>query len=180
MKELEFWKDIDGYEGLYQISSHGRVKSVNRITSNGRNIKERILKFEIDKGGYLRLNLSKNGKREKFKAHRLVALHFIPNPEKKPEVNHTKGDKFNNYYKDLEWHTRQENIEHSFEEKLHSKPRKKVYCQELDIVFDSIMEAKRKLNIDNSSISKCCKGKAKYAGRHSITNEKLTWRYEKI
>lgn len=101
MKEV--WKDIEGYEGLYQISNLGRVK---RVTTG------RILKGGKDKDGYLMVKLYKNNIRSNKKIHRLVAEAFIPNPENKPQVNHADENKTNNSLDNLEWMTAKENINH--------------------------------------------------------------------
>ena len=101
MKEV--WKDIKGYEGLYQISNLGRVK---RVTTG------RILKGGKDKDGYLMVKLYKNNIRSNKKIHRLVAEAFIPNPENKPQVNHADENKTNNSLDNLEWMTAKENINH--------------------------------------------------------------------
>lgn len=110
---LEIWKDIPNYEGLYQISSYGRVKSFYK--------KERILKpsiqhFKYKSKNYKRekIELSKNSIRKSFKIHRLVAQTFIPNPDNKPQVNHIDGNPLNNNVNNLEWCTNQENIIHSY------------------------------------------------------------------
>ncbi len=96
-KSSEIWKDIKDYESLYQISNHGRVKSLSRqITSHNKGYtrKERIRK-PFDTKGYYSVTLHKNSKRKTFLVHRLVAQAFISNPENKPEVNHKDGDKKN-------------------------------------------------------------------------------------
>lgn len=94
----EIWKDIDGYEGLYQVSTYGNVKRMPGKTSNGR-----ILKPFADKNGYLCIGVSKNGVRKTFKIHRLVAMIYLPNPENLPEVNHKDENKTNNCVSNLEW-----------------------------------------------------------------------------
>lgn len=104
--EQEVWLDINGYEGLYQISSYGRVKSLERqVKTRGgfRTIRERVLKARSDKDGYLALILSKNGKVKTFKVHRLVGEYFLKNPDNLPQINHKDEDKTNNYYKNLEY-----------------------------------------------------------------------------
>ena len=108
--EKEIWKDIIGYEGLYQISNFGQLKSLSR-KSNGEFGK--IRKPENNGRGYLSISLSKNSKSKHFYIHRLVAKAFISNPQDKPEVNHKQGIKFDNIAIGLEWVTKKENIEHA-------------------------------------------------------------------
>jgi len=113
----EKWKDIKLYEGLYQISSFGRVKSLNRITSNVdgifRELKEKILKQSIS-NEYYSITLNKLGIKKRFTVHRFVALAFIPNPENKEQVNHKDGNKLNNMKSNLEWNTKSENQLHAY------------------------------------------------------------------
>lgn len=115
-EEIEIWKDILGYETLYQVSNLGRVKSLAgyKIISQGKlsEKKEKILKQYVADSPYLFVKLSKFGKVKNFKVHRLVAEAFIPNPENKPEVNHKKGIKQDNRENQLEWATRQEQVDH--------------------------------------------------------------------
>jgi hypothetical protein len=111
MKEI--WKDIKGYEGIYQISSFGRVKSLNRIDEAGYNRKEKLLTPATNgRDKYLYVGLSFNKVRKTLKIHRLVAQAFIPNLENKPEVNHIDSNKQNNNFVNLEWTTSRENVTH--------------------------------------------------------------------
>ena len=118
MQEKEIWKDVKGYEGLYKISSYGRIFRYSRQWKSGRNgsqiktlpeseVKTRLLR------NYLACNLCKNGIRKDFKIHRLVAIHFIDNPDNKPFVNHIDGNKLNNNVNNLEWVTEKENTQHA-------------------------------------------------------------------
>ncbi len=113
----EIWKDVIGYEGLYEISNYGRIKSIARQVVSQyrkRTIKEKILKNTTCHYGYTNTCLSKYGDSKLFKVHRLVAIHFIPNPENKPQVNH-KGknpNKKDNRVWMLEWVTNKENADH--------------------------------------------------------------------
>ena len=104
----EIWRPIEGYEGLYEVSSYGRVKSLKRPYENNGGIqwtKERILSPGKDKDGYLQVNLHCNGKQHQRKIHRLVAQAFLPNPDNLPQVNHRDEDKLNNRVENLEWCT---------------------------------------------------------------------------
>ena len=107
MKEL--WKTIKGYPN-YKISNLGRIK---RVPHKYRKT-ELILKYDISKGGYYRVPLSKEGKYKKYLVSRLVAMHFISNPKNLPEVNHKDGDKANNKKSNLEWSTQSYNMQHAF------------------------------------------------------------------
>ena len=111
--DKEVWKDIEGYEGKYQISNIGRVRSL--ISSKGTPYKiPKILKIFLNDRGYSVLGLHKKGEFKQFRVHRLVAKAFIPNPENKQEVNHIDGNKQNNRADNLEWCTCSENIQHAF------------------------------------------------------------------
>jgi hypothetical protein len=103
---MEIWKDIPEWEGLYQVSNLGRVKSLR---------KRIILKPLKLRKGYLGVEFRESNKRKHFRVHRLVALVFIPNPENKPEVNHKDGIKSNNHVDNLEWCTASENVQHAYD-----------------------------------------------------------------
>jgi hypothetical protein len=105
MTEQEIWKDINGYEGLYKLSNFGRIYSVrNKL----------IMTLELLVNGYYRVCFNSSGKRDRFRVHILVATHFIDNPNGKTQVNHKDGNKKNNHYKNLEWCTPSENLQHAF------------------------------------------------------------------
>lgn len=140
-------------------------------------IKERILKNAINKYGYHFVYLSKNNNCKPYTIHRLVALAFIPNIENKKEVNHKNGIKSDNKVSNLEWCTCHENILHAYKIGLKKSAIPKVKMRKyaarvgayhknnkLFRVFDSILDAERKLNIKNSNIVACCKGRQKTAG----------------
>ena len=113
----EIWKDVVGYEGIYQCSNIGRIKSLDHKVYHS-NYKYRIQKGRIisvskSKKGYLQVSLSKNGKRFHTGVHRIMAISFIDNPENKPQVNHIDGNKENNLLSNLEWVTNSENQIHA-------------------------------------------------------------------
>lgn len=113
----ETWKQVVGFEGCYEISSFGRVKSVSRIRKSARGgvapIRERLLKLKINKAGYPVVHLKRDDKNRWVAAHRLVAEAFIPNPENKPTVNHIDANKLNSNIRNLEWSTRSEQMVHA-------------------------------------------------------------------
>lgn len=102
----EIWKDVEGFDGRYQVSSWGKVRSAKGILSPYRN-----------KKGYLKIDLNMNGKRYKRRVSRLVAEAFIPNPYGLPQVNHKDGNKENNSISNLEWCTNKENYDHAMKMK---------------------------------------------------------------
>lgn len=113
---METWKDIPGYEGYYQASNLGRIRSLDRIVGNGTGQYLRRgdhLKPALSTNKYMSLSLNK-GYSKSFMVHRLVALCFCENPENKEFVNHKDGNKMNNVASNLEWCTRQENVDHGF------------------------------------------------------------------
>ena len=161
MKEI--WKDIKGYEGLYQVSNLGQIKSLNYLRTK----KQKILKLHSDKDGYLILGLRKEGKTKCVKVHRLVCETFISNPKKYGYVNHKDENKQNNNVKNLEWCSMRYNNYYG----THlTKIRKKVICVELNQEYESITKASQILKINKSDICACCKGKLKTAGKYH-------WRY---
>jgi hypothetical protein len=110
----EIWKDIKDYEGLYQISNLGKIKSLARKTNNQFCKEDIILKLWLSPTGYLVINLHKNGKMKYFTVHRLVLKNFVSNPLNKLEINHKDGNKQNNNLNNLEWATSSENHKHAF------------------------------------------------------------------
>jgi hypothetical protein len=192
----EIWKDIKGYEGLYQISNLGRVKSLERYKQNHSKkqiVKEKILVPRV-RGLYKSVSLWKHNKGKEFTIHRLVAKTFIDNPDNFLYINHKDGDKLNNYVSNLEWCTQSHNIKeayriglikprkHTAETKIKisnskkgksNKQEKTIICIESNIEYSSIKEASEKNNISKGGICNCCKGKRKTAGGYH-------WKYKDI
>ena len=167
----EIWKDIEGYEGLYQVSNLGRVKSLKYN-------KERILKIANGTDGYKIVGLTYNSKRKTFKVHRLVAQAFIPNPNEYPQVNHKDEDKGNNKVDNLEWCDNKYNCNYGNHIKNctgHNK--RKVICTTTNEKFNSIVEASEKYNIDAADIVHCCQHKRLTSGKIPNTNIRLSWKY---
>lgn len=124
----EIWRDIKGYEGRYQVSNHGRVRSVEMHTRNSVASfirKGKMISIKKDNNGYPIVTFCVNDKTSRHRVHRLVADAFIPNPDNKKEVNHIDGDKSNNIVTNLEWNTYAENIIHALDKGL-NKRRKMV------------------------------------------------------
>ena len=167
----EIWVDIEGYEGIYQVSNLGRVKSLERSVRNNINggeriVKERILKLWSDKGGYLLITLcDKNRVKHKERVHRLVAKAFIPNPDNLPQVNHKDECKTNNCVYNLEWCTNEYNQFYGTKQersKKNNNTNKQIVQLtlegELVKIWDSIREANRN-GFNRSCISECCNNK---------------------
>ena len=181
---LEVWKDIAGYEGLYQISNLGRVKSlpkkvggsIYKKTNGMVKTKQRIMSPSFvgrnwrNKKGYLSVSLCDgNGGCKRYNVHRLVAETFIPNPNNKPQVNHKDGDKTNNSVDNLEWATREENMQHCMYE---LKALKNVYkpvktlCVETGKVYRSTSEASRENGLNRRAITSAISRGSSYGGYH--------------
>lgn len=168
----EIWKDIYGFEGLYQISNLGRVKSLK----NYGGVKERLIKPKKTKGGYLCVSLWKDLKRYCKLIHRLVAQAFIPNEDLfKTIVNHIDENKENNTVENLEWCTQEYNNNYGTHQERcaiarlnHPDMSKQVEQYSLDgktliKTFPSTIEIQRQLGFAQSNISSCCNGKYKTA-----------------
>lgn len=183
---MEEWKDIEGYESLYQVSTLGRVKSLARKDSRGCPLRERYLKPDTRTCGYLFVSLSKNGIVHAKTIHRLVAQAFIDNPYDYPQVNHKDEDKTNNRVENLEWCTAKYNLNYGtcpqrFSEarkgqrlssvsieKMRHKIMKKVMCVETGQIFDSIKSAEE--FVHTTGMGAVLHGRAKTCGGYH-------WRY---
>jgi hypothetical protein len=150
---MEIWKDVVGYEGYYQVSSLGRVRSLDRVldkpnilTGGPTTRKGKILR-QHELFGYMYINLCVHDKRHSCRAHRLVAEAFIPNPENKPQTNHKNGNKRDNRVYNLEWATASENGLHSYANGFsRTVNRKRVVCVDTQDLFESSFRAAEWLN----------------------------------
>lgn len=181
---MEEWRDIEGYEGFYQVSDFGNVKSLERIwysTDKKGNKKkcsnkEMILKPANNGNGYLVVNLSYRQKTKMFLVHRLVAKAFIKNPENKAQVNHIDENKSNNNVKNLEWVTPRENLLHGTRSKR-SSVTKCYVIEQYDLEGNFLKEwlgarvIEKELGIKNQHICRCCNGKQRTSGGYK-------WKYK--
>jgi hypothetical protein len=181
----EIWKAIEGYEGLYEVSNLGRVRSFDRLIErpHPRNTsmtmtyrkKGRILKMKINPSGYLYVDLWKDKKPHTVVVHRLVATAFIPNLENLPEVNHIDEDKTNPVVTNLEWVTHSGNMRHgTCGERMGRKHWKAIVQMTMDGKFakrwDCAQHASEELGLQHSAIISVCRGKANSHGG-------FRWRY---
>ena len=186
----EIWKDIQGYEGMYQVSSHGRVRSLDRVVvrPNGNGdyfAKGKIICTVLTKWGYNEVHLHKNNKTKIYKVHRLVAQAFIKNPNNLPCVNHIDENKTNNNVNNLEWCTYKYNNNYGTKKNRQGEKNKnennpnshKILCVNTGEIFECVKFAAEKYNISRQTISHCLNGRQKTAGKNPVTKEKLTWRY---
>ena len=168
----EIWKDIPGYEGIYQISNLGRVKSFYNYKRDGNN----ILKPKI-KHGYYQIGLRRNGIRKWHQLHRLIAKAFIPNPNNLPQINHIDENKLNNSIDNLEWCSVSYNNTYGNRiQKVINKTGKKViqYDKNMNFIkeYPSIAEATRQMNLKSiGCICNCCRGQTE-------TSKGYIWRYK--
>lgn len=142
--------DIKGYEGLYAITTCGKVWSYRS---------KRFLTIGKHSNDYYAITLCKNGEKKRYLIHRLVAEAYLPNPNNLPQVNHKDEDKSHNYTNNLEWCDAQYNNSYGTKgERSAKKNGKTVYCVELDKTFESTQQAGRELGISASHISEVCRG----------------------
>lgn len=190
----EQWRDISGYEGIYQVSNLGRVKRLERDVPQSnhghlqyQHIDERILKARPTKGGYplILLRGASDGKRRGFSVHRLVAGAFIPNPDNLPQVNHKNEIRTDNRADNLEWCTSLYNMHYGNCQKRifegqHFKPVD-VFTKDGTLFgrFDSTSDASRATGVPTGLISAICRGIPTSGGIHRHTAKGFVFKYRK-
>jgi NUMOD4 motif/HNH endonuclease len=167
---VEVWKSVVGYKGRYEVSSMGRVRSLDRLSSIGRIVKGRMMVLPISHAGYPRVQLTDHGKPDTQIVSRLVAKAFIPNPENKPCVNHIDGRPLNNSVDNLEWATYQENTRHAVDTGLlppnigvkngQSKLTPEMVCQAKEMAQSGMLhrEIARQMRVSRTCITSAVNG----------------------
>lgn len=166
---MEVWKDVPGYEGKYQVSNLGNVKSMSWHLKK----EERLLKQCCDRRGYPMCYLFKDGRRKTFSVHRLVAVAFIPNLDCKPQVNHINGNKVDNRAENLEWCTNMENQSHAVDTNLKSSVKILQFDRNGNLVkeWPSMAKAAKAVGVTRESIFACCNGTSRSCKNY-------IWRYK--
>lgn len=179
--EHEIWKPVTGFEGLYEVSNSGSVKSLRYRNVDG---KTGVLKEITLPSGYRYVNLHKDKQTRHYYIHRLVATAFIPNPDSLPEVNHRNEDPGDNSANNLEWCTSQYNKNYGNRSKKMSEAKKgrfigenavrrsPVICEETGLVYPTMRQAAQAVGVNYTKISLCCTGKRHTAGGYH-------WKYAK-
>ncbi|WP_462399780.1 NUMOD4 domain-containing protein [Lacticaseibacillus pantheris] len=191
---IEEWKPVKQYEGTYEVSNLGRVRSVDRFDTNGHHLRSVVLKPHYNKKGYARVCLSVGNCSRYMQIHRLVALAFIPNPLNLPVVNHKDECPSNNNVTNLEWCTTEYNVNYGTglqrrsnnprwqkatlvnlskaSKVAHAKARKQVIATNAEgksTAFESVRCAAKALDITSSNISRCCNNIRKSAGGYNFS-----------
>lgn len=184
----ELWKSISGYEGIYEVSSLGRIRSLDRIVVDYRGIKKKVagkvLKPGLTNKGYCIVSLNAVDKRHTLTVHRLVANEFIPNLDNKPQVNHKNGIKEDNRVCNLEWLTNEENMQHAINNGLTNKGGRKkdsknnkmgLNRKRKNIGAPMPIEKRRKLDVLRKKIKRGSVDREEYLlAEQNKTQERLT------
>lgn len=177
---MEVWKDIKNFEGMYQISNMGNVRSLNRVTYNKNGTKVnrvgKIKKQTIDNLGYFHVRLSKDSQTKTFRIHQLVAQAFIDNPNNYRCINHIDEDKTNNSIENLEWCSSKYNLEYSGNTKKACNSNKKQVLQydlkgNLIKEWESLKSIELELKYSHSAVGQCCRGNTK-------SSHGYVWKYK--
>lgn len=171
MKEV--WKDIAGFDGYYQVSNHGNVRSTTRKVHHSKGgvrvSHSRLMKLSLNGDGYYFVSLHKHNHAKPFRVNRLVAETFIPNPDGLPCVNHIDKNRLNNRVDNLEWCSVEYNNRYSTNKAISQYTLDGVWVRD----WDAISDATRLLGINTSNIAQCCRGKRKSAGGY-------IWKYKEV
>lgn len=168
--EKEIWKSVPGYEGLYEVSNLGRVRSLTIVDSIGRTKRGIVLRQKTAKNGYKEVCLHKNGRQKTKKVHRLVAEAFLANNENLPQVNHKDENKGNNLLGNLEWCSAKYNTNYGTGRHRNFMAQHRIpvlqFNGDVEPIgsFPSLREAERKTGVSSASISCVLRGKTKTAG----------------
>ena len=164
-EENEIWQDIEGYEGSYQVSDFGRVRSLDRIDALGHRRKGKMIAITSATNGYRKVGLVKDGITKNHSVHRLVAKAFLSNPSDLPQVNHKDEDKMNNAASNLEWCTQSYNNDYGTRNertgKANEKPIYVVTSSGHHYFFGSIKKAAELLGLKDCAMSDCLHGRQK-------------------
>ena len=174
---FEAWKDVEGYEGLYKVSNLGNVMSLRYRRGHF----SKTLIPKCNSCGRLWVELSRDGVTKPMQIHRLVAIAFLPNPENYPEINHKDENPQNNRVDNLEWCTRQYNVNYYFDRRRNDSIKRNGKLKESPIIqktldgefvrmWDNSRQIKKELNLSDWSVSECCRGNRK-------TAYGFTWHY---
>lgn len=175
---VEIWKPVKDYEGLYEVSNLGRVRTLDKEVNDRwgtRILKGKILNYQPNPLGYISITLNKNKKGKLGLVHRLVAESFIPNPDNKEQVNHINGIKHDNRLVNLEWCTRIENMQHALKNGLlnihkgakhHSSKRVAKFDLEMNFIkeYYNIRYAAECNGVTPTQIVRCARGQQKQTG----------------
>ena len=180
---MEIWKDVVGFEGFYQVSNKGKVRSVDRkvqCSNSVRFYKGKELSVCTDDKGYSRVLLAVAGKHKSCQVHRLVAMAFVENPDNLPEINHKDENPSNNCADNLEWCSKIYNLEYGTGRERSIQSHRKAVRQyslngEMIAEYDGVNSAARAIGKPNdaAAITKCCSGKNRTAHGY-------IWRYKEV
>ena len=163
----EIWLPIEGYENLYEVSNLGRVRRLESFVTGKNGVKQKFPGKILKPGtarGYLFVNLSKNGIQRPFYIHRLVSAAFLPDSDKKFQVNHRDENKQNNSVENLEWCSAKENLNYGTRNKRISEKRSKpVLCVELNQIFSSLTDAAKHFKVTPTNLHYALTGRHKTA-----------------
>lgn len=170
----EIWKDIEGYEGLYQVSNKGRVKRILFTNNKTSFDKEHMMTIQVNKQNRCYVTLSKNNKRKNCLVHRLVAMAHMSNPDNFPQINHIDGNPQNNDVSNLEYCTASYNSKHAYVNNLsklkaHNEKNKKTIIRNDGKIYDCVYSASIDLEVSPCSIRDCLKNRIKTCKGYSFS-----------